>query len=84
MLLDEADFVRRVNIVQGDLSAIVENSNIERISASRTLHIFILAYVNVSSDKEKDVNFICYKFIEQNFESSPLLLAKESALNVKS
>ena len=54
MLLDEADFVRRVNIVQGDLSAIVENSNIERISASRTLHIFILAYVNVSSDKEKE------------------------------
>ena len=50
MLLDEADF-HRANIVQDDLRATVVNSNVKKLNTTRTPHLFIMAYVHVSSEE---------------------------------
>ena len=50
MLLDEADF-HRANIVQDDLRATVANSNVKKLNTTRTPHLFITAYVRVSSEE---------------------------------
>ena len=50
MLLDEADF-HRANIVQDDLRARVANSNVKKLNTTRTSHLFIMAYVRVSSEE---------------------------------
>ena len=54
MLLDEADFVHRAsNIVQGDLSAIVESSKVKKLNTSRKLHMYIHISIGTSFKSEK-------------------------------
>lgn len=55
MLLDEADF-HRANIVQDDLRATVANSNVKKLNTTRTPHLFIMAYVRVSSEESLITN----------------------------
>ena len=49
MLLEEADF-HRANIVQDDFCSTVANSNVKKLNSTRTPHLFIMAYVRVSSE----------------------------------
>ena len=69
MLLDEADFVHRANIVQDDLRAIGQIPTLKKLNTTRATHLFTAIYV--LGMKKEDVNFIDMLKYTQNLEASP-------------
>ena len=61
MLQDAADFVHRANIVKGDLYEIAANLNDKRLNASRSPHLFLLAYGTCFESKKKKGRYISAK-----------------------